>query len=103
MKLAVIGSRSLVVKELEKYVSNDVTEIVSGGAKGADFCAKEFAISHKIKFTEFLPDYKRYGRAAPLYRNSEIIEYSDAVLAFWDGISKGTRYVIEECQKNGKR
>ena len=35
MKVAVIGSRSLTVQNLEKYLPQGVTEIVSGGAKGS--------------------------------------------------------------------
>ena len=40
MKVAVIGSRNLVVQDLEKYLPEETTEIVSGGAKGIDTCAK---------------------------------------------------------------
>lgn len=57
-------------------------EIVSGGAKGIDSCAKEFAIQNNLKVTEFLPKYERYKKGAPLMRNIEIIEYADMVLAF---------------------
>ena len=55
-----------------------------------------------MRFSEFRPDYKRYGRgAAPLKRNLQIIEYADIVLAFWDGTSKGTKFVIDNCKKMG--
>lgn len=101
MKVAVIGSRRIVINNLEKYLPEGVTEIVSGGAKGADLSAREYALSHDIKLTEFLPDYRRYGRAAPLMRNISIIEYADLVLAFWDGSSRGTKHVIENCEKLG--
>ena len=102
MKVAVIGSRGLTIDDLGKYLSKDTTEIVSGGAKGVDADAREYAFAHNIRFTEFRPDYKRYGSgAAPLKRNIQIIEYSDIVLAFWDGTSKGTKYVIDNCRKMG--
>ena len=55
MKIAVIGSRSLVVNNLEKYLPKDVDEIVSGGAIGIDRCAKEYAIRNNITLREFLP------------------------------------------------
>ena len=103
MKVAVIGSRSLAVQNLEEYLPQGVTEIVSGGAKGIDTCAKEYACREGLKLTEFLPDYQRYGRGAPLQRNLEIIDYADEVIAFWDGQSRGTRFVIEECRKQGKK
>ena len=99
MKVGVIGSRGLTVDNLEQYLPENTTEIVSGGAKGIDTCAREYALSHDIKLTEFLPEYSRYGRGAPLKRNLQIIIYSDLVIAFWDGQSKGTKNVIENCKK----
>lgn len=102
MKTAVIGSRGLTIDNLEKYLPSDTTEIISGGAKGIDTCAREYAIAHNIKLTEFLPEYEKYGRVAPLKRNITIIENADIVLAFWDGKSRGTRFVIDNCKKLGK-
>ena len=69
MKIAVIGSRSLVVNNLKKYLPKDVDEIVSGGAIGIDRCAKEYAIRNNITLREFLPEYNKFGRSAPLKRN----------------------------------
>ncbi len=99
MIVAVVGSRSLIVKDMQKYLPDDVTEIVSGGASGIDACAKEFAEKHNIRLTEFIPEYNLYGRAAPLKRK---IDYSDMVIALWDGCSKGTEFVIRNCRKIGK-
>lgn len=101
MKVAVIGSRGLSVDNLEKYLPEDTTEIVSGGARGVDTSAREYAQSHDIKLTEFLPEYGKYGRSAPLKRNITIIEYADVVLAFWDGQSHGTKFVIDNCKQRG--
>ena len=69
MKIAVIGSRNLTVNDLGKYLHENVTEIVSGGARGIDTCAEIYANSNGIKLTEFLPEYEKYGRSAPLKRN----------------------------------
>ncbi len=102
MKVAIIGSRSIKKIDLEIYIPKDVTEIVSGGAIGIDRLARNYAIKNKIKLTEFLPDYDNFGRVAPLKRNIEIIEQADLVIAFWDGKSKGTQFVIENCLKTGK-
>lgn len=101
MKLAIIGSRNLQINNIEQYITDAVTEIVSGGAKGIDSCAAEFALSKGIAFKEFLPDYKKHGKAAPVIRNKEIVNYSDAILAFWDGKSRGTKNVIDYCNKTG--
>lgn len=101
MKVAVIGSRELSVSDLGRYLPENTTEIISGGAKGVDTSAREYALSHGIKLTDFLPEYTKYGRSAPLKRNITIIEYSDIVLAFWDGKSRGTKFVIDNCRKLG--
>lgn len=102
MKVAVIGSRGLEINDLEKFLPPETTEIVSGGARGIDQCARRYANAHGIKLTEFLPDYATYGRSAPLLRNLTIIEYSDLILAFWDGHSRGTEFVIDRCRKQNR-
>lgn len=99
MKVAVVGSRNLTINNLGDYLPKDTTEIVSGGARGIDRCARAYANTYNIRLTEFLPEYEIYGRSAPLKRNLEIIRYADMVLAFWDGKSNGTRFVIENCKK----
>ena len=99
MKVAVIGSRGLQVNDLGKYLPDEVTEIISGGARGVDTSAREYAMEHGLKLMEHLPEYNKYGRSAPLKRNITIIENADLVLAFWDGSSRGTKYVIDNCKK----
>ena len=103
MKMAVIGSRGLRVENLENYLPKNVTEIVSGGARGIDTDAETFAKCNNIKMTVFLPEYDRYGRGAPIVRNKQIVDYADEVIAFWDGKSKGTLSVIKFCEKQNKK
>ena len=102
MKIAIIGSRNLQVIDIEKYLPPDCTEIVSGGAKGIDTCAEQYACKHHIPCTVFLPEYEKFGRAAPIKRNKQIVDYADMILAFWDGCSHGTRFVIQYCKKTKK-
>ena len=101
MKVAVIGSRSIFATDIGTYLS-DGDEIVSGGAVGIDSCAAEYAKKNGLKLTVFLPQYERYGRAAPIMRNKTIVEYADKIVAFWDGKSKGTLSVIKYAEKTGK-
>ncbi|MBQ3000037.1 MAG: hypothetical protein IJD64_06215 [Clostridia bacterium] len=102
MKVAIIGSRNIVVKNFSPYLPKDCSEIVSGGAMGIDRCAAEYAKANGLILTEFLPQYQRYGRGAPIVRNKQIVEYADYVLAFWDGSSRGTKSVIDFCDRLGK-
>lgn len=102
MRVAIIGSRCLEIDDIRKYLPEGVTEIVSGGAKGIDKCAREYAMKNGLKLTEFLPEYSRYKKGAPLKRNLQIIDYADKVIAFWDGKSRGTKFIIENCRKENK-
>ena len=101
MKVAVVGSRSILTTDISMYIS-DGDEIVSGGAVGVDSCAAEYAKKNGIKLTEFLPQYNRYGRTATIVRNRQIVDYADKIIVFWDGRSKGALSVIKYAQKNGK-
>ena len=106
MRVAVIGSRTIpdnAAALIKEHLPALTTEIVRGGAVGIDTVAKAIAKELGIPCNEFLPDYTRFGKQAPLVRNDEIIDYADMVLAFWDGESKGTKYVIGECIKKNKR
>ena len=102
MKLAIVGSRSITNIPLEDLIPPQCTEIVSGGARGVDTCARLYAEEHGLKLTEFYPDYDRYGRAAPLKRNDQIVNHADMVWAFWDGESRGTIYTVRQCKSQGK-
>ena len=83
MKVAVVSSRIIKITNLGKYIPENTTEIISGGAKGVDLSVREYALSHNIALTEFLPDYKKYGRVALIKRNDLIVNESDMVIAFW--------------------
>ncbi|ERP31391.1 DUF2493 domain-containing protein [Chitinivibrio alkaliphilus] len=105
MKVAVIGSRSfstyeIMAKHLSTYA---ISEIVSGGARGADTLAEQYAACKNIPLKRFLPDWRRYGRAAGIRRNCDIINYADQVIAFWDGNSRGTKHSITYAQGQGKK
>lgn len=102
MKIAIVGSRTLQIEDLEKYLPKGVEQIISGGAKGIDACAAKYAKENGIKLLEILPDYSGFGRAAPIKRNEQIVNHADYVLIFWNGESKGTKHVISYCEKTKK-
>jgi len=106
MKLAVVGSRTLtnyklVLNELNQF--SDITEIVSGGAQGADKFAERYAIEKNIPIKIFKADWGRYGKRAGYVRNKEIWEYADQGIAFWDGHSAGTAHSFELSNFLGKK
>lgn len=111
MKIAIIGSRAFSDYEmlssfLNKFLKNNQInpeEIVSGGAKGADTLAEKFALENNIKTVIFNPDWEQFGRNACSVRNTQIVEYSDIVFAFWDGKSPGTNDSVTKAEKLGKK
>lgn len=95
-----IGSRNcrnLTSDDIARTVPNGTTLILSGGAAGADTLAEQAAQKLGIPFRKILPDYKTYGRRAPLIRNEEIVRQADRVFAFWDYESLGTAHAIAYC------
>lgn len=102
MKLAIIGSRNIRNIDIFPHIPSGVSLIISGGAKGIDTLAAAYAKKHDVKIVEILPDYKKHKKGAPIKRNSIIVDLADMILAFWDGKSKGTEYVINLCKKRGK-
>jgi predicted Rossmann fold nucleotide-binding protein DprA/Smf involved in DNA uptake len=110
MRLAIIGSRTFSdyerMKEVvDKFCSeNEVSEIVSGGARGADALGAKYAKERKIPLNEFTPDFSNGFRVGQYFeRNKQIVVGSDVVLAFWDKSSRGTLFTINEARDAGKK
>lgn len=103
MNVAIVGSRGLNIEIPQECIPKETTLIVSGGAIGIDRKAREFAYKNGIEIMEILPEYKLYGKSAPLIRNDIIIEKSDLVVIFWDGKSRGTNYVMKKCKNLNKK
>lgn len=106
MKIAIVGSREPgninFAKELEKRINIQSGDtIISGGAKGIDSLAAEYATAHRLALVEIRPDYAKNGRGATFIRNREIVDNADMVVAFWNGTSKGTKYTIDYANKKG--
>ena len=104
MKLAIVGSRSFFDYQLlvETLQDLDISEIVSGGARGADTLAEKYAKEKGIPVKIFKPDWDGLGKAAGFIRNKSIIDYADKVIAFWDGQSHGTQHSMNLALKQDK-
>lgn len=98
MKLIIAGGRtiSLTVKQIEEFridcniPINDIEEIVSGGCRGVDQIGERYAEIMCIPVTQFLADWKKFGRSAGPKRNEQMAIYADALMLFWNGSSRGS-------------
>ena len=102
LKVIVAGSRTFNYPELLDEVLNqyrlfhfNFTELVHGGARGADTLAMLWAEKRNIQVRCFPADWDKYGKKAGYIRNKQMAEYGELLIAFWDGESKGTKMMIE--------
>lgn len=105
MIIALIGSRTFndyaYLKEKMKLFP-EITKIISGGAKGADQLAERYAKEFNLPIEIVLPDWKKYGKSAGIFRNRLIVDKADLIVAFWNGKSAGTQSSIEYARKKHK-
>lgn len=112
MKLIIAGSRSFddywfLEQAVESFIMSygyplEDVEIVSGGATGADKLGEKYATKNNLKLTKMLPDYVQYNpKSAPIMRNKRMAKYATHCIVFWDGVSSGTRNMINEAKKQG--
>ena len=108
MKIIIAGGRDFTTEEhyelLKEVCSKTLSkctniEIVSGGAQGADALGERFAKEFNYDIKLFPANWKEHGRAAGPIRNREMAEYANALIAFWDNKSRGTKNMIEEAKK----
>lgn len=103
MRLIIAGGRDFSDKEkLYEEVAKleNITEIVSGKAKGADSLGEQYAKDNNISVKLFPANWKKYGKAAGPIRNEEMAKYADSLIAFWDGKSLGTKSMISLARGN---
>ncbi|MBP3267603.1 MAG: DUF2493 domain-containing protein [Ruminococcus sp.] len=108
--ILVVGSRSFCDYKYAAHILDKVANshkdivIVSGGADGADALAKRYAAERDFEYVEFPADWKTYGKSAGYIRNEEMHKYiaqfkTRKVIAFWDGVSKGTAHSFKLAEK----
>lgn len=104
MTFGVVGGRNFHNYEFMKEMLSwfNIKKIVSGGAKGADSLAVKYAKENQLKWVEHLPDWNKYGKGAGFIRNALIVDDSEAVIAFWDRKTPGTKHTVELAEKAGK-
>ena len=102
MKLLIAGSRSIKTFDISEHITFDVDLIICGGADGVDRIAEQYADDNRISKLDLKPQYKLYGKAAPIKRNELMVDIADKILVVWDGASKGSEFTIRYAIKKGK-
>lgn len=122
LRIIVSGSRGFsdyefIKKELdsrikdivvERFLLHDEVQIVTGGAKGVDALAERYADTNEFNQQIFYAIWKTHGKSAGFIRNANMLSYAvnngienAALIAFWDGKSKGTKHMIDIATKKG--
>jgi len=101
----IAGSRSYVggISGVERAVAASgfpIERLIHGAARGADSAAGEWAIQKGIPMSVHPAEWETHGRAAGPIRNQQMADIADALIAIWDGRSRGTADMIR--RMNGK-
>lgn len=86
----------------EGELNAESVEIVSGMARGADALGYHFAQAEGVLCHQFPADWDKYGKGAGYRRNQQMADFSDGLIAFWDGVSRGTAHMIQTMKRQGK-
>lgn len=107
-RLIVAGSRNFNNYELLKQKCDSLLSqkrlthsivIVSGTARGADTLGEQYAHERGYAVERYPADWEHDGKAAGPIRNSQMAAHADALVAFWEGKSRGTRDMIEKAKE----
>lgn len=103
-KIIIAGGRDFMDYNLLKEKANKILQekrashkivIISGCARGADTLGLRYASENAFDVEEYPANWDKYGKKAGYMRNVEMAENADALIAFWDGKSKGTKHMID--------
>lgn len=106
MKTIIAGCRDCFDRwELEKAISTapfKISEVICGKARGVDTMGREWAAYHGLRVHSYPAQWKAYGNAAGPIRNQQMLDHpAEALLAVWDGKSRGTANMIAIAKARG--
>jgi len=105
MRTIIAGSRTLVSMKIVVAAVAEagwpVSSVLSGGARGVDYLGECWAKTNKIPLTVCPADWELLGKSAGFARNVEMANDADALIAVWDGISRGTKHMIDTAKAKG--
>ena len=103
MKTIIAGSRGITdiqhIRDAVAGFDGEISEVVSGTARGVDRLGEQWAQEQSVPVARFPADWNQHGKKAGYLRNREMAAYADALIAVWDGVSRGTKNMIEEMEE----
>ena len=109
-RVIIAGTRSFNDYELLRTSCNNLLSvkqrthtvvIISGTARGADQMGERYAHERGYDVQQFPANWERDGKAAGFIRNRQMADVADALIAFWDGMSNGTKNMIDNARRKG--
>jgi hypothetical protein len=98
MRTIIAGSRDGIKRiDLDKALQEcgwTPTVVISGMARGADTLGEDWANENGIPIEQYPADWASYGKSAGFIRNKEMANHAEALIALWDGESRGTRHMV---------
>lgn len=105
MRVIIAGSREIdnytLLEEAIQAASYNITLIVSGGARGVDQLGELWAKQNGVPIKRYPAEWNLYGKSAGPRRNTLMAQNADALIALWNGKSRGTAHMIQEAQRRG--
>lgn len=103
VRVIIAGSRNItkynIIEDAVKSSDFHISEVVSGAARGVDTLGEEWAEKNKVHCKKFPADWDTYGKSAGIIRNVQMADYADALIAVWDGASRGTSHMIRTAKE----
>lgn len=108
MRTIIAGSRDIGLSTVRAAMSacpwsDDISVVISGGARGADMNGEEWARERGLPVEQYLPNWHGYGNGAGIRRNIEMGAVAEALVAVWDLVSPGTKHMIEYAESKNRR
>ena len=109
-RVIIAGTRSFNDYELLRDSCNNLLSekqrtrtvvVISGTARGADQMGERYARERGFQLRRFPADWEQYGKSAGHIRNAKMADNADALIAFWDGESRGTKNMIDNARRKG--
>ena len=106
-KIVIAGSRNFdnfifLMNNMDNLLSESNKEdvvIISGTARGADQLGEQYASMRGIKIERFPANWDKFGKSAGYIRNEEMAQAATHCVVFWDGVSRGTKHMIDLADK----